>query len=102
MRKLAVAAMVLGIAGVAAAAAVGAHRLASGQCPLTGRPIGHHHQPVSEFTMPAAVAAESAPASATDECPETTRHCCPNSHCCAKHAAVQEKQKPAETPAQNP
>ncbi len=113
MRKLAAAALVLGLAGVAAAAAIGVHRFSCGLCPLTGRPVHAAHAAVParsvDVVLPAGAAADATGAAASEDepiCPVTRRHCscpqaneCPKTSQCPQHAAPE---KPAETPNQNP
>jgi hypothetical protein len=112
MKKMLVAALVLGLAGAAAVGAVGVTRLSNGQCPLTGRPIhclsmtSHTATPAAAATPAGMAIAGDATAPAADtlpECPKTHRPCC----CPKQRQAAEAAAKPAETPvpiapAQNP
>lgn len=103
MKKLVVAALVLGLAGVAAAGWHVQRSIANGVCPLTGRPIhcrtfqaDRQAGGVESLNQSGDVAAQAAPADAT-ECPRTHSRCS-----CTERRECQEKQveeaKPAAAP----
>ena len=81
MKKLLVAAVVLGLAG---AAAIAGTRLSNGQCPLTGRPIhclssSHSTSSTAGVAAPMGISASAdatAPSADAQECPQTRRPCC--------------------------
>ena len=116
MKKLVVAALVLGLAGIAAAGAIHVSRsICDGVCPMTGRPVAHRSSAPSAAVSTGsniecygeapenrcdAAAAESSPDAGT-ECSQRRRHCCgaKQEECCEE---AQKIEKQPETPSSKP